>query len=105
MLGGLELMVFLAVVRLGEGAYGAAILDELEARTGRPVTRGSVYVTLDRLVRKGLLDSRQGAPTPVRGGRAKRFFKPRKAGLAELRETLHALGRLGEGLAPLLEPS
>lgn len=103
MLGALELMVLLAVLRLGDEAYGSAILQELGERTGRPVSRGSVYVALDRLVQKGLLDSWLGEPTPVRGGRAKRFFRLRNEGLRELRSTVADLGRLSEGLDPVLE--
>ncbi|MGH9324033.1 MAG: PadR family transcriptional regulator [Vicinamibacteria bacterium] len=103
MLGEFELRVLLAVVRLGEEAYGASILKEIADRTRRPVARGSVYITLDRLEAKGFLSSERGDPTPIRGGRSKRFFKLRPKGLRLLRQTLADLGRLQEGLGPLLE--
>jgi PadR family transcriptional regulator len=103
MLGEFELLVLLAVLRLGDEAYGAAILEEISSRTRRPVSRGSVYITLDRLVAKGLLAAVRGEPTPVRGGRAKRYFNLKPRGLRSLRQTLDDLGRLQEGLAPLLE--
>jgi PadR family transcriptional regulator len=103
MLGEFELLVLLAVLRLGDEAYGAAILEEIASRTRRPVSRGSVYITLDRLVAKGLLATLRGEPTPVRGGRAKRYFKLKPRGLRSLRQTLDDLGRLQEGLKPLLE--
>jgi PadR family transcriptional regulator len=103
MLGEFELLILLTVLRLGDDAYGAAILAEMASRTRRAVSRGSVYITLDRLVDKGLLVTTRGAPTPVRGGRAKRYFKLEPKGLRSLRQTLDDLGRLREGLEPLLE--
>ena len=103
MLGEFELIVLLAVMRLEGEAYGAAILQEIESRTRRPVARGSVYITLDRLEAKGFLASERGEPTPVRGGRAKRLFTLQPRGLRTLRQTLSDLGRLQEGLEPLLE--
>jgi DNA-binding PadR family transcriptional regulator len=103
MLGEFELVVLLAVLRLGDDAYGASILEEIARRTRRPVARGSVYITLDRLQAKGLLGSERGDPTPIRGGRAKRYFKLKPRGLRALKRTLGDLGRLQEGLQPLLE--
>jgi DNA-binding PadR family transcriptional regulator len=102
-LGEFELVVLLAVLRLGDEAYGAAILEEIARRTRRPVARGSVYITLDRLEEKGLLISERGDPTPIRGGRAKRYFKLKPRGLRLLKRTVADLGRLQEGLAVLLE--
>jgi DNA-binding PadR family transcriptional regulator len=103
LLGELELLVLLAVLRLGDQAYGAAILEEMGRRTRRPLSRGSIYITLDRLEGKGFLSSERGEPTPVRGGRAKRCFKVKPRGIRALKRTLADLGRLSEGLAPLLE--
>ncbi|MGD8321772.1 MAG: PadR family transcriptional regulator, partial [Gemmatimonadota bacterium] len=81
-----EQQVLLAVWRLGEEAYGAAVRDELEARTGRDVAQGAVYVTLVRLEKKGLLRSRMADPTPVRGGKAKRYFRITPEGMEGARE-------------------
>ena len=101
--GDFEQQVLLAVWRLGDAAYGAAVRDELEARTGRGVAQGAVYVTLVRLEKKGLLRSRLADPTPVRGGKAKRFFEilpPGIAGVSAARETME---RLWEGLPGTVE--
>ena len=86
-LGDTEHLVLLAVLRLGMDAYGIPILDEVCRRSGRDVSRATVYVALKRLEQKGLLVSRLGESTPERGGRAKRFFKLRPAGLKALRES------------------
>ncbi len=103
LLGEFELLVLLAVLRLGDEAYGASILEEIGKRTRRHVARGSVYITLDRLEAKGLLGSERGDPTPIRGGRAKRYFKLKPRGLRVLKRRLADLGRLQEGLTSVLE--
>src|SRR5437868_14298370 len=89
-LGDIEHLVLLAILRLGpsgNAAYGIPILDEVSARSGREVSRATVYVALKRLEQKGLVASRLGESTPERGGRAKRFFKLKPAGLKALRES------------------
>jgi PadR family transcriptional regulator, regulatory protein PadR len=86
-LGDLEHLVLLAILRLGKDAYGIPILDEVSARSGRDVSRATVYVALKRLEQKGLVTSRLGESTPERGGRAKRFFKLKPSGLKALRES------------------
>ncbi|HUL74675.1 MAG TPA: PadR family transcriptional regulator [Vicinamibacterales bacterium] len=101
-LGELELIVLLALFRLGEGAYGAAVRDEIFERTGRRVTPGAIYPTLDRLERKGLVRSYEGDPVPERGGRAKRHFVIRRAGLAELRRAWGQYAALAEGVERVL---
>src|SRR5688500_20355614 len=75
LLGTLEQIVLTAAMRLGDEAYGMTIRDEIEKRTGRAVSFGAVYVTLQRLEDKGLVSSWIGEPTAERGGRAKRFFQ------------------------------
>src|SRR5437762_10023467 len=84
-LGDMDHLVLLAILRLGRDAYGIPILDEVSASIGREVSRATVYVALKRLEQKGLLTSRLGESTPERGGRAKRFFRLRPAGLRALR--------------------
>jgi len=79
-----ERAVMLAVLRLGDEAYGVAIRHELEYRLKRGVSFGAVYTTLDRLLGKGLVSSSIGDPTPERGGRAKKFFLVTRAGSAAL---------------------
>jgi PadR family transcriptional regulator PadR len=100
-LGNLELMVLLALIRLGEDAYGVPISREIEERSGREVALGSVYATLERLEEKGLVSSDLGEPTPERGGRAKKYFGVTARGLREVRETQRALKRLWQGLGQL----
>lgn len=86
-LGDIEHLVLLAILRLGPDAYGIPILEEVCARSGREVSRATVYVALKRLEQKGLVTSKLGDSTPERGGRAKRFFKMRPNGLKALRES------------------
>jgi DNA-binding PadR family transcriptional regulator len=101
-LGELELMILLALVRLGDDAYGVPISKELLELAGREVALGSVYAALDRLERKRFLTSKMGDPTPERGGRAKRFFRVTPAGIRALKTTRTALINLWTGI-PLLE--
>lgn len=94
LLGELEQLVLLAAMHGGGAAYAVSIRDEIEARTGIALGRGSVYVTLDRLERKGLLSSAMGEPTPERGGKAKRCFAITPAGRAALAAAESALARM-----------
>jgi PadR family transcriptional regulator, regulatory protein PadR len=96
-----ELMVILALIRLGDEAYGVPISIEIEERTGREVVLGSVYAALERLEGKGLVSSRLGEATAERGGRAKRYFKVTAKGLREARETQQALVSMWKGLPEL----
>jgi DNA-binding PadR family transcriptional regulator len=100
-LGNFELMVMLALLRLGEEAYGVPILREIEERGGREVALGSVYATLGRLEEKGLVSSKLGEPTPERGGRAKRYFRVTSQGLREVCVAKRALKKLWQGLPQL----
>ena len=86
-LGDTEHLVLLAILRLGQEAYGIPILDEVCARSGRDVARATVYVALKRLEQKGLVSSRLADSTPERGGRAKRYFRLKPSGLKALRES------------------
>ena len=98
-LGEFEQMVLLAVLCAGqdEDAYGVNVHAELERRTTRRVARGAVYMTLDRLEKKGLLASYLTDPTPERGGRAKRCYHVTKPAMAALRASRRALLSLWEG--------
>jgi DNA-binding PadR family transcriptional regulator len=86
-LGDIEHLVLLAILRLNKDAYGIPILDEVSSRSGREVSRATVYVALKRLEQKGLVTSRLGDSTPERGGRAKRFFRLKPTGLRALRDS------------------
>lgn len=98
-LGEFEQIVLLAVMRLQPDAYGLAVREEIAARTGRDVTIGAVYATLDRLESKSLLTSSLGEATAVRGGRAKRLFRLTADGEVSLSRSVNALQRMAEGLA------
>jgi PadR family transcriptional regulator, regulatory protein PadR len=93
-LGQHELMVMLAILRLGRAAYGVPIASEIAAKTGREMLQGSVYATLERLESKGLVTSHLGEATPQRGGRAKRYFKLTAEGAQQLRAAQRALEAL-----------
>ncbi len=97
-LGEFEQIVLLAILRLGEEAYGVAIRSEIIERTDRTPSPGALYLTLDRLEEKGFVTSRLGDPTPQRGGRAKRFFAVTKSGAAAVRRAQRAYRSLLEGL-------
>jgi PadR family transcriptional regulator, regulatory protein PadR len=99
-LGEFEQIVLLAVLRLGEDAYGVPIRSEIERRTGRSLTVGALYRTLDRLENKGYVNSWFSTPTPERGGRSKRYFRVRPLGLRTLRASRDALAAMWEGLEP-----
>jgi PadR family transcriptional regulator PadR len=99
-LGEFEHLVLLAVLRLGDDAYGVPIRHEIEKRTGRALTVGALYRTLDRLEAKGYVTSWFGDPTPERGGRSRRYFKIRPVGLRTLRASRDALAAMWEGLEP-----
>jgi PadR family transcriptional regulator, regulatory protein PadR len=101
-LGEFEAVVLMAVLHLGDDAYGSAIRDEIERRTGRPAARGAVYVTLDRLEGKGLLASKTGEASDSRGGRPKRVFRATPWGVASLKRALAMVTRMHRGLEPLL---
>jgi DNA-binding PadR family transcriptional regulator len=102
-LGEFEHMLLAAVIRLGEDAYGASILMEIEKRAGRRVPSGSLYVTLDRLERKGLIRSHAGDPEPGRGGRPKRFVRITPDGLKAVREVREAMLSLWAGIEGRIE--
>jgi len=99
-LGDFEQLVLLGVARLElqESAYGAAIRQEIHARSGRDVSINAVYTTLDRLENKGFLKSWVGKPTPQRGGRRRKFYAMRPAGIAALRQAYRAFTAMADGL-------
>jgi DNA-binding PadR family transcriptional regulator len=98
-LGEFEQVVLFAVAQLDD-AYGATIREEIERRTGRQVSAGAVYTTLDRLETRGLVTSRWGEPTPERGGKRKRHFRLRPAGREALARSWRAISAMARGLDP-----
>ena len=101
--GEFELLVMLAVLRLGSGAYGVTIREELERETSRTLSLGTVYKTLGRLEAKGYLRSRTSEPTAERGGRRKKLYRVTPSGLTTIQHSLADLRRLAEGLSLELE--
>jgi len=97
-LGEFEHVVILAVLRLGDRAYGVTVRQEIEYRIKREVSIGAIYATLDRLEAKGYVKSQFGDPTPERGGRSKRFFRVSAKGVAAVNRTHRALQSMTEGL-------
>lgn len=96
-----ELLILLAILRIGDDAYGVPIGHEIEQATGHRVTGASIYTALDRLQAKGLVTSALGDPTPERGGRAKRFFTVTSSGLKAVKETQRAFAAMWRGLPQL----
>ncbi len=103
LLGSLELIILLAVARLDGGAHGMIVRREIEARTGRNVSIGAVYATLERLEAKGYVSSFTGEPTRERGGRAKRLFRVEAAGKRALAVSEQTIRSMTAGLKSLWE--
>ncbi len=101
--GEFEQMVLLSIMRLGASAYGLAIRDVLEAVVGRTPSSGSLYTTLDRMERKGLLKSSAGEITPERGGRPRRYLHVTPEGQALLARSRSSLMALWDGLEGALD--
>jgi DNA-binding PadR family transcriptional regulator len=101
-LGEFEVIVLMAVLHAHDKAYGSAIRDEIERRSKRSVSRGAVYITLERLEEKGLLSSSAGDASLARGGRPRRLFKVTPYGLKSIKHALATVTRMHKGLEPLL---
>jgi PadR family transcriptional regulator PadR len=97
LLGEVEQLVLLAVLRLDGEGYAVPIRDLIRRDAGVRLLRGSVYVTLERLERKRLVESWFSEPTGVRGGKARRLFRIRPAGVAALQASKRAVDRLAQG--------
>lgn len=102
-LGEFEQMVLLSIMRLGDGAYGLAIRDELESVAGRVPSSGALYTTLDRMEKKGLVESRAGEGSRERGGRPRRYVCVTAEGRELLAHSRNALLALWDGLEGALD--
>ena len=102
LLGTFEQLVLSAVLQVGDGAYPPLVLAWLEDTTGRDVNRGSLYVTLDRLEKKGLLRSHRGGGAEAREGRPKRHLTVTRDGRDALRHARASLLASWEGIDELL---
>ena len=94
LLSELELYILLVILQLGDDAYGVSISAEIEVLHSARVSTSAIYAALDRLGLSGLVSSELGEATPERGGRAKRYFRVTKPGVAALRQTRSSLSRL-----------
>jgi len=104
-LGSFEQLLLLALLRLGEDAYGVPIRDEIEERTGRVISPGAIYTALDRLETRGLVRSRLGDPTPERGGKRRRHYRLTAKGSTALADAHTGLAEMTRGLEPKLGSS
>lgn len=99
-----EHLLLIALAHLGEEAHGGAIRRLIEERTGRLVSPGAIYTACSRLERRGFIASALGDPTPERGGKRKRLYRIRPAGLAAVRAAQAAQAGMLRGLRAKLEP-
>jgi PadR family transcriptional regulator PadR len=101
-IGDFEQRILLALIRLGAEAYGVTIRDEIETRTGRPISPGALYTALTRMEKRGLVASRLGEPTPERGGKRKRLYTEQPAGERALARVYESLRLMASGMASRL---
>jgi PadR family transcriptional regulator, regulatory protein PadR len=101
-LGELEHLILVAILRLEDRAYGAAVIAEIERQTGRDLSHAATYLALQRLRAKGLIAARAGSGATERGGRARFVFSVTKTGRDRLRESAAAIFTLWKGLDPAL---
>lgn len=108
-LGEFEQLVLLAILHLTaagtDDVYGVPIVDQIEQRCGRTVSRVAVYIALRRLEHKGLVTTRMGEPIQQRGGKARRCVKATHAGVQAVRDSRRAIDQMWRGLDPRLEKS
>lgn len=97
LLGEVEQLVLIAVLRLGDEAYAVPLRELILSEAGVDLSRGTIYVTLERLERKGYVTSWFSEPQAIRGGKARRYFRLKPPGLAAIRAAKHAIDRLAAG--------
>jgi DNA-binding PadR family transcriptional regulator len=97
LLGEVEQLVLLAVLRLGDEAYAVPMRELILKDAGVSLSRGTLYVTLERLERRGYVTSWFSDPQAVRGGKARRFFRLKPPGMAALKQSQSAVDRLAQG--------
>jgi DNA-binding PadR family transcriptional regulator len=97
LLGEVEQLVLLAILRLGDEAYAVPIRELIAREAGADLTRGTVYVTLERLEQKGYVTSWFSDPQAIRGGKSRRFFRLKQAGVQAIKAAKRGLARLAEG--------
>jgi PadR family transcriptional regulator, regulatory protein PadR len=97
MLGEFEYLLIAAAVRLGDEAYGAAIVQEIERSSRRKCSIGALYTTLDRLEVKGMIKTWVGKPTQERGGRSKRMVRVTAKGVAAATDFYETVQQVSHG--------
>ena len=97
-LGEFEELVLLMILLLKEDAYGVAIRNALKEHANRTVTIGAVHGTVNRLEKKGYLESEFGEATAVRGGKRKRFFKVTPLGKKVLDQVMDTRKQLWDSI-------
>jgi DNA-binding PadR family transcriptional regulator len=102
-LGEFEQLVLLSLLRIGNGAYGAAILRDIRERTGRDVAVGTLYMTLGRLAAKKMVVAYVGSPTQERGGRRRKHYLIDTPGEHALGRAYRTLKVMSEGLEDRLQ--
>ena len=101
----LRFLVLLAILRLGDRAYGVTIRDEIERETSREAEMGTIYKTLGRLEDKAYVCTRVGEPTAERGGRRKKLYALRPLGARAVSQSVSDLRRMTRGLRDVLDTS
>jgi DNA-binding PadR family transcriptional regulator len=101
-LGEFEQLILFSVVKLGDEAYGGAIRENIEARTGRVVSSGAINTTLGRLAERGLVRPREGEPTPGRAGRPRKYYRITPSGARALKDSYQSIQAMAGGLASKL---
>jgi DNA-binding PadR family transcriptional regulator len=101
-LGEFEQLILFSVLQLGDDAYGVAIRENIEERTGRVVSSGSIYTALGRMEARGLVRSRVGEPTSGKAGRPRKCYTLDPSGARALRDTYSTIQAISDGLMPKL---
>jgi len=102
-LGEFEQLILLAILRLGDDAYGVGMGRELETNAGRRVARGALYTTLDRLEDKGLVRWKFEPGGDERARVPRRIYTLTPLGLSAIRASQHALRQMSRGLDRILK--
>jgi len=100
-LGEFEQLILFSVLELGDGAYGVAIRETIEDRTGRTVSSGAIYTALGRLEDRGMVRSRTGEPDGT-AGRPRKYYLLRREGARALKESYRTIQSMADGLLPKL---
>ncbi|MBU8923038.1 MAG: helix-turn-helix transcriptional regulator [Bacteroidales bacterium] len=96
-------ILLLAVLRLKDNAYGVTIIAEVEQRAGKKLKFGGLWVSMDNLAKKNLVEKRMADPEPHRGGKSKCYYRLTKQGILALKETAELQENLWKGIPGIIE--